>query len=107
MVLPPICFFNSNSFFQLYSCLLHYGLLKKFVTFSFFKSSQIHIDKVARNEKLEAQLRTALAGVPNVAELQMFRGMAFMVNDKLCMSAGDNELLFRLDPSLHNELSNQ
>src|SRR3954462_6111908 len=52
-------------------------------------------------------VREALAGVPDVAEKQMFRGTAFMVNRKLCISAGDEELMFRFDPALHEELLRQ
>jgi TfoX/Sxy family transcriptional regulator of competence genes len=62
---------------------------------------------VARNEKLEARIRSALEGVTNMAEMKMFRGMALMVNDKLCISAGDEELMFRFDPLLHDELRKQ
>jgi TfoX/Sxy family transcriptional regulator of competence genes len=62
---------------------------------------------VARNEKLEARIRSALEGVTNMAEMKMFRGMAFMVNKKLCISAGDEELMFRFDPSLHDSLIKQ
>src|SRR5215203_3351208 len=56
---------------------------------------------MARNEKLEANVREALAGVPNVGEMKMFRGVAFVVDGKLCVSAGDNEYMFRIDPALH------
>jgi hypothetical protein len=33
----------------------------------------------------------------------MFRGVAFMVNDKMCISAGDNKIMCRIDPSIHEE----
>jgi hypothetical protein len=46
----------------------------------------------------------ALAGLLHVVEKQMFRGTAFMVNGKLCVSAGDNELMFRFEPALHESL---
>lgn len=59
---------------------------------------------MARNEGLEMKVREALAGFPNVEEKQMFRGTAFMVNGKLCISAGDDELLFRIDPKLHDDV---
>src|SRR5919112_3955269 len=62
---------------------------------------------MARNEELEIKVREALAGIPNVTEKQMFRGTAFMVDDKLCVSAGDNELMFRFDPKQHNEMAQQ
>jgi TfoX/Sxy family transcriptional regulator of competence genes len=56
---------------------------------------------------LENKVRLALAGLPHVEEKQMFRGTAFMVNGKLCVSAGDNELMFRFDPALHESLVQQ
>ena len=31
----------------------------------------------------------------------MFRDIAFMVNEKLCIIAGDNEIMCRIDPELH------
>jgi TfoX/Sxy family transcriptional regulator of competence genes len=63
--------------------------------------------QMARNEKLEATVREALAEVPHVEEKQMFRGTAFMINGKLCISAGDAELMFRFDPARHGELAQQ
>ncbi len=62
---------------------------------------------MARNEKLEAIVREALAGVPHVDEKQMFRGTAFMINGKFCISAGDAELMFRFDPARHSEIAQQ
>lgn len=62
---------------------------------------------MARNEQLEKQVREALAGVATLEEKHMFRGTAFMVNGKLCVSAGDDELMFRFDPALHEELRQQ
>lgn len=56
---------------------------------------------MARNEKLEIKVREALAGTPNVEENFLFRGTAFMVAGKLCISAGNEELMFRIDPALH------
>src|SRR5581483_7229589 len=58
---------------------------------------------MAYNEQLTQKVREALAGVPNVEEKRMFRGVAFMVNGKMCISAGDDELMFRIDPALHEE----
>jgi TfoX/Sxy family transcriptional regulator of competence genes len=59
---------------------------------------------MARNENLEAQVREALAGVPNVEERFLFRGTAFMVNEKLCISTGDAELMLRIDPALQESV---
>lgn len=58
---------------------------------------------MARNEQLEVKVREALTETQNVEEKQMFRGTAFMVAGKLCISAGDEELMFRIDPALHEE----
>ena len=58
---------------------------------------------MAYNEKLTARIREALAHLPNVAEKRMFRGVTFMVNDKMCITAGDNKIMCRIDPSLHEE----
>ena len=53
------------------------------------------------NEKLTNRIRSALAHIPKVEEKKMFRGVAFMVDGKLCISAGDNEIMCRIDPALH------
>jgi len=59
---------------------------------------------MAINEKLTNRLREALADVPNVEEKKMFRGITFMVNDKMCISCGDDEIMCRIDPGLHDEV---
>jgi len=58
---------------------------------------------MAYNEKLTARIREALAHLPNVEEKRMFRGVTFMVNEKMCISAGDNKIMCRIDPSIHEE----
>ena|SRR5689334_5764828 len=58
---------------------------------------------MAYNEKLTARIREALAHAPNVEEKRMFRGVAFMVNDKMCITAGDTKIMCRIDPSSHEE----
>ena len=58
---------------------------------------------MAYNEKLTVRIREALAHLPNVEEKRMFRGVTFMVNDKMCISAGDNKIMCRIDPSIHEE----
>ncbi len=59
---------------------------------------------MAYNEKLTKRIRDALAHLPNVEEKRMFRGAAFMVNGKLCISAGDDEFMFRIDPAIHEDV---
>ena len=59
---------------------------------------------MAYNEKLTARIREALAHLPKVEEKRMFRGVTFMVNDKMCISAGDNKIMCRIDPAIHEEV---
>ena len=59
---------------------------------------------MAYNEKLTNRVREALAGAPNLEEKKMFRGVTFMVNGKMCVSVGDDELMCRFDPSLQDTL---
>ena len=56
---------------------------------------------MAYSPKLADRIRRALAGIRNVEEKKMFRGIAFMVNDKMCVTVGDNEMMCRIDPELH------
>jgi TfoX/Sxy family transcriptional regulator of competence genes len=54
------------------------------------------------NEKLTARVREALSGVRRVEEKRMFRGAVFMVNGKMCVTAGDDRIMCRIDPALHD-----
>ena len=58
---------------------------------------------MAYNEKLAERVRTALAEIPKVEEKKMFRGVAFMVNGKMCITVGDDEIMCRIDPALHDK----
>ncbi|MDQ4140259.1 MAG: TfoX/Sxy family protein [Bacteroidota bacterium] len=53
------------------------------------------------NEQLADRIRQALIEVPNLEEKKMFRGVTFMVNDKMCVSVSGDELMCRIDPALH------
>jgi TfoX/Sxy family transcriptional regulator of competence genes len=59
---------------------------------------------MAYNEKLTARIREALAHVPKVEEKRMFRGVTFMVNNKMCITAGDNKIMCRIDAATHDEV---
>ncbi len=61
-------------------------------------------NRMAYNEELTKRVRAALSNLPNVEEKRMFRGVAFIVNDKMCISAGNDELMFRIDPAIHDEV---
>lgn len=60
---------------------------------------------MAYNEKLADRLREALAHLPKVEEKKMFRGVTFMVNDKMCVTVSGDELMCRFDPALQENLS--
>jgi TfoX/Sxy family transcriptional regulator of competence genes len=62
---------------------------------------------MAYNEKLADRVREALADVPNVEEKKMFRGVTFMVNDKMCVSVSGDELMLRLDPEITEQLAEE
>ena len=55
---------------------------------------------MAANELLTDRVRQALAGIPRVAEKKMFHGITFMVNDKMCVSVRDEEIMCRIDPAI-------
>ncbi|MCZ8214936.1 MAG: TfoX/Sxy family protein [Cyclobacteriaceae bacterium] len=60
---------------------------------------------MAYNEKLADRLREALAHLPKVEEKKMFKGVAFMVNDKMCVNVSGDDLMCRFDPALQETLS--
>ena len=45
-----------------------------------------------------------LADLPDVAEKKMFSGIAFMVDDKMCVCIVGTGLMCRIDPALFDEL---
>ena len=62
---------------------------------------------MAYDEKLANRVREALVNVPKVAEKKMFRGITFMVDDKMCISVSGDELMLRLDPEMTEELTEE
>jgi TfoX/Sxy family transcriptional regulator of competence genes len=40
-----------------------------------------------------------------IEEKEMFRGLTFMVNDKMCVSVSGENLMCRFDPQLHEEVA--
>lgn len=59
---------------------------------------------MAYSEKLAQRVREALVTVPNFEEKKMFRGITFMVNEKMCVSVSGDELMCRIDPALQEEV---
>jgi TfoX/Sxy family transcriptional regulator of competence genes len=57
---------------------------------------------VAYNEILADRVRKKLANLPNIEEKAMMGGLTFMFNDKMCVGIIKDELMCRIDPSLHD-----
>lgn len=58
---------------------------------------------MAYNENLANKIRQALAHLPDVEEKKMFGGVAFMVDGKMCLTAGADRMMCRIDPNFHQE----
>ena len=59
---------------------------------------------MAYSEILADRIRELLVDVPRVQEKKMFRGVTFMVNNKMCVSVSNNRLMCRVDPAMHETL---
>lgn len=55
------------------------------------------------DEHLAALIRESLAELPNVEEKTMFKGLTFMVDDKMCVSVRDNDIMCRINPDLQED----
>lgn len=60
---------------------------------------------MAVNPVLTKRVREVLAHLKDVEEKKMFRGIAFMVNGKMCVTVGDNRIMCRIDPSIHKDMT--
>ena len=59
---------------------------------------------MAYDENLADRIRKRFVSLENVIEKPMMGGLTFMYNDKMCVGVIKDELMCRIDPSLHNEL---
>jgi len=59
---------------------------------------------MAYNKKLADRIREALSALPNIEEKEMMGGLTFMVNDKMCVGIIKDEMMCRIDPSLHENV---
>lgn len=55
------------------------------------------------SEALANRIRQRLAELPNIVEKEMMGGLTFMYNDKMCVGIIRDELVCRIDPTLHEE----
>jgi len=59
---------------------------------------------MAYNEKIADRIRTALSGTKKLTEKKMFGGIAFMINDKMCLGVNKEDLMLRCEPEMTSEL---
>jgi TfoX/Sxy family transcriptional regulator of competence genes len=59
---------------------------------------------MAFNPQLTERVRQVLGHVDQIEEKKMFRGIAFMVNGKMCVTVGDKHIMCRIDPSIHQKV---
>lgn len=59
---------------------------------------------MAYSEKLADQIRIALAGTKNLVEKKMFGGIAFMINDKMCIGVDKDDIMLRCEKEETDEL---
>ncbi len=61
---------------------------------------------MAYDQQLANRVREILAEAPklHIEEKEMFRGLAFMVNGKMCVNVSGDKLMCRFDPDLQEEV---
>ena len=59
---------------------------------------------MAYNKKLADRIRKALSGF-DVEEKNMFGGLAFLVKGKMCINVSGDDLMCRIDPAIHDEVT--
>lgn len=59
---------------------------------------------MAYDENIAKRIRESLSGTRKVVEKEMMGGLTFMVNGKMCMGVIKDEMMCRIDPSLHETL---
>lgn len=62
---------------------------------------------MAYDTRLAERIREYLSEKPRlkIEEKQMFRGLAFMVNGKMCINVSGDNLMCRFDPALQEEVA--
>jgi TfoX/Sxy family transcriptional regulator of competence genes len=59
-------------------------------------------EQIVPGEILVDRVRAVLGDVSGVAEKKMFGSAAFMVRGKMCVSAREDRIMCRIDPSSHD-----
>jgi TfoX/Sxy family transcriptional regulator of competence genes len=58
---------------------------------------------MAYNELLADRIREILVGQPEIEEKHMMGGVAFMVDNKMCVGVIKDEMMARIDPDIFEE----
>jgi TfoX/Sxy family transcriptional regulator of competence genes len=58
---------------------------------------------MAYSKHLARRIRKSLEHLSNVEEKQMFGSLAFMLNGKICLTAGPKRMMCRINPELHEQ----
>ena len=56
---------------------------------------------MAYNKALAERIREAIWHLPKVEEKEMFGGMCYMVNGKMCIGIIDDKMMCRIDPDIY------
>lgn len=59
---------------------------------------------MAYNEQIAERIRIVLSGTKNLVEKKMFGGIAFMVNEKMCLGVDKDDIMLRCEPEMTDEL---
>ncbi len=59
---------------------------------------------MAYNEKIAERVAAVLGNVMEYEMKKMFGGVAFMVNEKMCVGVINDDLMVRVNPDLHDTL---
>lgn len=64
---------------------------------------------MAYNEKLASRVREYLAEMPSLKleEKKMFKGLAFLVNGKMCINISGDNLMCRFDKDMQEEVASR
>ena len=66
---------------------------------------EVQFNRMAYDKTLAARIREMIADVPDVSEMKMFGGLAFLVHGNMAISAsGEGGALVRVDPKEADEI---
>ncbi|MBN1987546.1 MAG: TfoX/Sxy family protein [Prolixibacteraceae bacterium] len=55
------------------------------------------------SKNIASRIRKSLEYLSNVEEKKMFGSLAFLLNGKICLTAGPKRLMCRINPELHEQ----